>query len=362
MSNFDTALKKLENLSQKYNEIENKLSNPDILNNQNLYKELSMELSALDPVIHEYKKYLNMKKQIEDMETILNTESDTDLKTMAEEELESLTESIEELKPEIIRLLIPPVPNADKNIIVEIRAGTGGEEAALFTGDLFRMYTRYAEKNRWKVEVLDSNETGLGGYKEIVFSVSGKRVYDNLRFEYGGHRVQRVPETESGGRIHTSAVTIAVLPEVEETDVEIRNEDLRIDVFRAGGAGGQHVNKTESAVRITHIPTGFVVQCQDSPSQHMNKASAMKVLRSRLYEFQLQQKEKERSEMRKGQVGTGDRSSKIRTYNFPQNRVTDHRINLTLYKLDFFMEGEMNEMIDALKINDAEERMRDFAV
>jgi peptide chain release factor 1 len=358
MSDFKNAINKLSKIKERYDEISDKLSLPETVNNQKLYKELSKELSHIEEIVDEYKKYCLIEKQINDSEEMLKTETDPELKILAEEELEKLNAELLEKQNILKKLLIPPVENADKNIIVEIRAGTGGDEAALFCGDLFRMYNKFAEKKNWKVEVISANDTGLGGYKEIIFSITGKNVYDNLRFEYGGHRVQRIPVTESSGRIHTSAVTVAVLPEAEESDVEIRNEDLRIDVFRASGAGGQHVNKTESAVRITHIPTGFVVQCQDNRSQHQNKASAMKVLRSRLYEYQRNIAERERSQMRKEQVGSGDRSQKIRTYNYPQNRVTDHRINLTLYKLDLFMEGDIDEMIEALKINDAEERMK----
>lgn len=358
MSDFDSALNKLNILYEKYNDISEKLSMPDIVNNKNLFKELSKEMSHLEPIIENFKKYNNNIKEINDLEELIKNEKDKEIIKIAEEELKDALTKKNELEKILRKQLVPTVENASKNIIMEIRAGTGGEEAALFAGDLFRMYTRYAEKKGWKVATISSNETGLGGYKEIIFSISGKDVYDNLRFEYGGHRVQRIPVTESGGRIHTSAVTVAVMPEMEESDIQIRNEDLRIDVFRAGGSGGQHVNKTESAVRITHIPTGIVVQCQDSPSQHMNKNSAMKVLRSRLYDYYEEQKEKEISNLRKEQVGSGDRSQKIRTYNFPQNRVTDHRINLTLYKLDIFMSGEIDEMIEALKEHDVEIRMK----
>lgn len=358
MLNFDKVIEKLNKLKIRYHEIEEKLSDINVIKNQKIFKELSKELSFLDPVIHEYNKYNKNIKQLEDLEQLIETEKDQEIVEMAKEELKVIEENMEDLKLNIKKLLIPPVPNADKNTILEIRAGTGGEEAALFVNDLFQMYLRYAERKRWKVAILSSNETGLGGYKEIIFSISGKNVFDNLRFEYGGHRVQRIPSTESGGRIHTSAVTVAVMPEVEATEVNVKTEDLKIDVFRAGGSGGQHVNKTESAVRITHLTTGIVVQCQDSPSQHMNKASALKVLYSRLYDFELSKKEKERSDMRKEQVGTGDRSDKIRTYNYPQNRVTDHRINLTLYKLDLFMSGDIEEMIEALKINDVEKRIQ----
>lgn len=358
MSDFKSAIEKLNSIESRYEELIEKLSDINVINDQNLYKELSKELSKIDGIVHKYRKYKDIQKQINDTEELLNSEEDEELKEMAKDEKNQLEKGSEKSQIELKTLLIPPVPNAEKNIIMEIRAGTGGEEAALFTSDLFRMYGKYAEKMKWKVEILSSNETELGGYKEIIFTITGKDVFDNLRFEYGGHRVQRIPTTESGGRVHTSAVTVAVLPEVEDAEVELKQEDLRIDVFRAGGAGGQHVNKTESAVRVTHMPTGFVVQCQDSPSQHMNKASALKVLRSRLYEFQQQQLEKERSELRKDQVGSGDRSDKVRTYNFPQNRVTDHRIGLTLYKLDLFVEGDMEEMLEALKIDDAENRMK----
>ena len=360
MLNFNNIIEKLNKFKSRYHEIEEKLSDLNVINNQKVFKELSKELSFLDPIIHEYEKYNKSIKQLEDLDQLIKTEKDQEIVEMAKEELKIINEDLENIKINIKKLLIPPVPNADKNTILEIRAGTGGEEAALFVNDLFQMYLRYAEKKKWKVEILSSNETGLGGYKEIIFSISGKNVYDNLRFEYGGHRVQRIPSTESGGRIHTSAVTVAVMPEVEAKEVDVRTEDLKIDVFRAGGAGGQHVNKTESAVRITHIPTGIVVQCQDSPSQHMNKASAMKVLCSRLYDFELSKQEKERSEMRRVQVGTGDRSDKIRTYNYPQNRVTDHRINLTLYKLDLFMAGDIEEMVEALKISDVEKRIQNL--
>lgn len=361
MLDFNNIIEKLNTLKTRYHEIEERLSDINVINNQKLYKELSIELSSLEPALIEFKKYNENTKQLNELEEMLNGNEDKELKDIAKDELITVNQNLETIKANIKKYLIPPVPNADKNTILEIRAGTGGDEAALFASDLFKMYLRYAERNKWKVEILSSSETGLGGYKEIIFSISGKDVYDNLRFEYGGHRVQRVPTTESQGRVHTSAVTVAILPEVEDTDINIRQEDLKIEVYRAGGAGGQHVNKTESAVRITHIPTGVVVQCQDDRSQYKNKASAMKVLRSRIYELQLSKQEKERSELRKGQVGTGDRSDKIRTYNYPQNRVTDHRVNLTLYKLDLFMDGDIDEMIEALKINDVEKRVENIA-
>jgi peptide chain release factor 1 len=278
---------------------------------------------------------------------------------LTEQELDELTEQLAKSEQKTKMLLIPPDPMEGKDIIMEIRAGTGGEEAALFAANLFRMYSHYADAKGWKMEILSSNETGIGGYKELVLSISGKDVYGSLRFESGVHRVQRVPETESGGRIHTSAVTVAVLPEAEETDIEIRQEELKIDVMRAGGPGGQSVNTTDSAVRLTHLPTGLVVICQDEKSQIKNKAKALRVLRSRLFDLEEEKKNRERAEARKNQVGSGDRSERIRTYNYPQNRLTDHRINLTLYKLELIMAGDLDEVIEALKIAAGEAALKE---
>lgn len=349
---------KLQNILEKYNDISKELEDPSIIKDNKRFKELSKEQSQFEEVVSEYNKYKKLIEQYKETENIFKEEKDIEFVELAKEEKIKILENLKVLKEKIRFLLIPPDPMAKKNIIMEIRAGTGGEEAALFCADLFKMYSKYCEIKKWQLEVMDYNQNELGGYKEIIFSISGKNVYENLRFESGGHRVQRIPITEASGRIHTSAVTVAVLPEVQEIDIKIRPEDLKIDVLRAGGAGGQHVNKTESAVRITHIPTGIVVKCQDDRSQHKNKATALKILRAKLFDLEQRKKQSEISEMRKSQIGSGDRSDKIRTYNFPQNRVTDHRINMTIYKLDRFMMGEMDELIEALKINFLEERLK----
>ncbi len=339
---------KLNSMRSSYEELKKKIEDPALLKDANKYKETMREYSYLFKLMEEYDHYLHIEQQIQETHAMIQGESDAELKEMAREELSSLEDEFEKSNDRLKLLLIPPDPLEEKNIIMEIRGGTGGEEAALFAADLYRMYVHYAESKNWKFEIISLNETELGGYKEIVFSISGKYVYGSLRYESGVHRVQRVPETESSGRIHTSAVTVAVLPEAEETEIEIKQEDLRIDVMRAGGPGGQCVNTTDSAVRITHLPTGLVVICQDEKSQIKNKAKAMRVLRSRLYDMEETKKQSERAENRKNQVGSGDRSERIRTYNFPQNRVTDHRINLTLYKLDHVMQGDLAELIDAL--------------
>jgi len=350
---------KLESMKTKYKQLKLKIEDPSLIKDAKKYKETMREYSYLSKLMEEYENYLNIERQMIETKSLIQHESDPELKEMAREELNTLESSFGKTADALKMLLIPPDPLEEKNIIMEIRGGTGGEEAALFAADLYRMYVHYAETKNWKFEIISLNETELGGYKEIVFSISGKYVYGSLRYESGVHRVQRVPETEASGRIHTSAVTVAVLPEAEETEIEIKQEDLRIDVMRAGGPGGQCVNTTDSAVRITHLPTGLVVICQDEKSQIKNKAKALRVLRSRLYDMEESKKQSERAENRKNQVGSGDRSERIRTYNFPQNRVTDHRINLTLYKLDHVMQGDLSELIDALCVAAREQMIKD---
>lgn len=351
-------IEKLDEFKSQLDELDSKLSDPNVMKDMSAYKSLMQERSRLVPIVEELGNLKGLTEELKDNEALAK-ENDPEIAEMAKEEIPALKERIEQSQKRCKMLLVPPDPMEGKNIIMEIRAGTGGEEAALFAADLYRMYSYYAESMHWKLEEISSNATELGGYKEIIVSISGKDVYGSLRWESGVHRVQRVPETESGGRIHTSAVTVAVLPEAEETEVDIRQEDLRIDVMRAGGPGGQCVNTTESAVRITHIPTGLVVICQNQKSQLQNKAEAMRVLRSRLYDLEAGRKAKERAEERKSQVGSGDRSERIRTYNFPQNRLTDHRINLTLYKLDLVMEGHLEDVVEALKIAAGEEALKD---
>lgn len=351
-------IEKLEDFRKQLEELDAKLADPNVMKDMGAYKNLMLERSHIVPIVEELTNLKALTDNLADNEALAK-EDDEEIAAMAKEEIPVLKEQIEQSEKKCKMLLIPPDPLEGKNIIMEIRAGTGGEEAALFASDLYRMYSYYAEAMHWKIQEIDSNATELGGYKEIILSISGKDVYGSLRWESGVHRVQRVPETESGGRIHTSAVTVAVLPEAEETEVDIRQEDLRIDVMRAGGPGGQCVNTTESAVRITHIPTGLVVICQNQKSQLQNKAEAMRVLRSRLYEMESEKKAKERAEERKSQVGSGDRSERIRTYNFPQNRLTDHRINLTFYKLDLIMEGQLQDVIEALKVAAGEEALKE---
>jgi len=351
-------ISKLEKIEEKFIEIERQLNNPEVFNNPKKIRELSRQRSSLSDIINKIKEYKEILHSIDEDKKIINESKDADLVDLAKEEIDELFEQKDTLEKEIKVLLLPKDPNDDKNIILEVRAGTGGEEAALFAGELFRMYQRYAEKKNWKIEIMDANPTELGGFKEVLMSVSGDRVFSRLKFESGVHRVQRVPDTESSGRLHTSAASVAVLPEAEDIDIDINPDDLRIDVYRSTGHGGQSVNTTDSAVRITHVPTGIVVQCQDEKSQIKNKAKALKVLRARLLDkYQREQKEFIASE-RKTMVGSGDRSAKIRTYNYPQKRITDHRINLSLYRLDEMLNGDLDEMIDGLIIADQTERLK----
>lgn len=352
-------IEKLAAIYEHFEEINNQLINPDIINDQKLYTSLMKELKVLTPIVEKYKEYLKAQKAAEDAREMLDeTGLDKELKEMAEIEYTDNKQNMEKCTEQLKILLLPKDPDDDKSVIIEIRGGAGGDEAALFANSLYRMYSMYAEAQKWKTEILSANQTELGGFKEISFSIEGEEVYSRLKYESGVHRVQRVPETESQGRVHTSTVTVAVLPEAEDVEVEISPKDLQIDTYRAGGAGGQHVNKTESAIRITHLPTGLVVECQDERSQHKNKDKAMKILRSRLYEkIQAEQNAQIASE-RKLQVGTGDRSERIRTYNFPQGRMSDHRIGLTLYKLEAIMNGDLSELIDSLMTFDQTEKLQ----
>ncbi|MDP4179823.1 MAG: peptide chain release factor 1 [Bacillota bacterium] len=339
---------KLQAAEDRFEEINHKLSDPSVIGNQDEYRKYMKEHSDLSEIVEKYREYKKVNNDIIETRELLQDKLDADFREMVQAEFKEAEEKLEIIKKELKILLIPKDPNDDRSVIVEIRGGAGGEEAALFSQVLFRMYTRYAERKRWKIEILDSNPTELGGFKEVVFSIEARGAYSRLKFESGVHRVQRVPTTEASGRIHTSTITVAVLPEVDDVEVDINPTDLHIDTYRAGGAGGQHINKTESAIRITHIPTGVVVTCQDERSQHKNKDKAMKVLRSKLFEIAQNQQDSELAQARKSQVGTGDRSERIRTYNYPQGRVTDHRIGLTLYKLDYIVDGDMDEIIDAL--------------
>jgi peptide chain release factor 1 len=353
---------KLDRMMQRRRELEELVSEPTVIRDQKRYRELMQELSGLQELAAAYERYRKVQADLEGTRELIRQGGEGELLALAREELKGLKEREESLTQELKLLLIPKDPLDLKNIIMEIRGGTGGEEAALFAADLFRMYSRFAESRRWTIEVLSSHPTEIGGMKEIIFSITGKSVYENLRYESGVHRVQRVPVTEAGGRIHTSTVTVAVLPEVEQTEIDIRPEELRVDVFRSSGPGGQSVNTTDSAVRITHLPTGLVVTCQDEKSQHKNKAKALRVLRARLYEAEEEKKHSERAQARRLQVGSGDRSERIRTYNFPQNRLTDHRIALTLYSLDRVMLGDLDEVVEALKLSAREEYLKKLAV
>ncbi|MCR4999066.1 MAG: peptide chain release factor 1 [Lachnospiraceae bacterium] len=348
---------KLEDLLIHYQEIMNMLSEPDVANDSRRFQKLMKEQSDLTPLVNAYNEYKKNKQAIEDSLAILDEESDEDMKELAKEELNEAKDRVEELENELKILLLPKDPNDNKNVIVEIRAGAGGDEAALFAAEIYRMYIHYAESKGWKTELIEAEETGIGGMKSVNFMVSGNGAYSVLKYESGVHRVQRVPETESGGRIHTSTITVAVMPEAEDVDIEINEKDIRIDVMRASGNGGQCVNTTDSAVRLTHYPTGIVIYSQTEKSQLQNKDKAFALLRAKLYDMELQKQQAEASAERLSQIGTGDRSEKIRTYNFPQGRVTDHRINLTLYKLDKIMDGDIQEILDALIAADQAKRL-----
>ncbi len=350
-------VEKLKELEFEFEQLQTKMSDSKILSDPKMYRDISRRFKDLSAIFHSYNQYRSVSQQFTECDEMLHKESDSELRQMFEEEKNDLTQQMDALESELNDLLVPTDPNDAKNAIIEIRAGTGGEEAALFASELFRMYSYYAERMKWKLRILDMNETGLGGFKEIVFLLSGNNVYGTMRFESGVHRVQRVPQTEAGGRIHTSAVSVAVLPEADEVDIDIKDNEIRIDVFRSSGNGGQSVNTTDSAVRITHIPTGIVVTCQDEKSQLKNKDKAMNVLRSRLLDMEISKQEAEIASSRKSQVGTGDRSAKIRTYNFPQSRVTDHRINLTTYNIDGLLHGELDEFITALRAAYREEKV-----
>ena len=346
---------KLDAVEKRYEELNKLISDPEMIAKQSEWQKLMKEHSDIQEVVEKYREYKKVNQALEEAKEML---SDKDLKELAEIQMEEAKEKLEKIEEEIKMLLIPKDPNDDKNVICEIRGGAGGEEAALFAGTLFRMYSMYAERKHWKLEVLNENETGLGGYKEISFMITGKGAYSRLKFESGVHRVQRVPDTESSGRIHTSTVTVAVLPEVEDVEIEINPSDIKMDVFRASGAGGQHVNKTSSAVRLTHIPTGIVAECQTERSQVQNREYAMRLLRSRLYDMELSKQEKELASERRSQVGSGDRSEKIRTYNYPQGRITDHRIGYSIYQMDDFLNGNLDELIDNLIASDRAEKLK----
>jgi peptide chain release factor 1 len=349
---------KLKTVEKRYNDLNELLSDPKIIARQSEYQKYAKEQSDLTPIVNRFKNLKKFVQQLEESKKLLEEEKDPEMLEMAEEDLAQVEIEKQKAESDLKLLLLPKDPRDERNVIVEIRAGTGGEEAALFSTDLFRMYSRYAEEKKWQVEILSSNLTGKGGFKEVIFNITGKGVYSKLKYEGGTHRVQRVPDTESQGRIHTSAVTVAILPEVEDVDIKINPSDIKIDVYRASGPGGQSVNTTDSAVRLTFVPTGMIVTCQDEKSQHKNREKAMKVLRARLYDAEQQKAHDEQDSERKQQVGSGDRSERIRTYNFPQERVTDHRIGLTLHKLSAIMEGALEEVVDALTLHFQSEALK----
>ena len=351
---------KLDFITEKYQELSEKVADPAIIADQATWQKYMKEMAEIEPIVKAYEKYKKMKAELDDTRELISMEDDEEMREMAKEEAKELEDGINQLEQDMKILLLPKDPNDDKNVILEVRAGTGGDEAALFGGDLLRMYLRYAERKRWKTEIIDMNETGIGGVKDCTVMIKGKGAYSRMKWEGGVHRVQRVPETESSGRIHTSAATIAVYPEVDDVEVKIDPNDLKIDVYRASGNGGQCVNTTDSAVRITHLPTGMVVTCQDEKDQIMNKEKALRVLKARLYDKMMQEQNDALSAQIKSQIGSGDRSEKIRTYNFPQSRVSDHRINMTIYKLDQFLDGDIDEIIDGLITADQAEKMKTF--
>ncbi|PLR85132.1 peptide chain release factor 1 [Bacillus canaveralius] len=348
---------RLQAVEDRYEKLNELLSDPSIVNDTNKLRDYSKEQSDIQDTVDTYREYKQVREQLQDAKAMLDDKLDPEMREMVKEELSELEQQMENLEARLKLLLVPKDPNDDKNVIFEIRGAAGGDEAALFAGNLYRMYSRFAEIQGWKTEIIDANPTGLGGFKEIIFMINGKGAFSKLKFENGAHRVQRVPETESGGRIHTSTATVACLPEAEDVEVEIHDKDIRFDAFASSGAGGQSVNTTMSAVRLTHIPTGIVVSCQDEKSQHKNKDKAMKVLRARVYDKFQQEAQAEYDQVRKSAVGTGDRSERIRTYNFPQNRVTDHRIGLTIQKLDQILEGKLDDIIDALVLEDQSKKL-----